>query len=59
MNNTKNSFASRTRRSFLAQGSILLAGHNALMGAQSAAESEAPRFVEVRTAYGQLRGMAK
>ena len=53
-------YRSRTlcRRSFLAQGSIILAGHSALTHAQPVGESEAPEFVEIKTAYGRLRGIA-
>ena len=59
MSNTENSFASLSRRSFLAQSSILLAGHSALTHARTLGASESPDYVEVKTAYGRLRGVAK
>ncbi len=58
MSNTKSSIASLSRRGFLAQGSVLLAGHSALKGAQSVDQSERHEFVEVKTEYGRLRGIA-
>ncbi len=57
--NTENSFGSFSRRSFLAQSSILLAGHSALTHARALGASESPDYAEVKTAYGRLRGVAK
>lgn len=47
-----------SRRSFLIQGSTALACHAALAHGQTSAESTAPEFVEINTAYGRLRGLS-